>query len=141
MTKPLSIVAALTVLLFLGSTGSSLAAKGELIDDSAADTGSGFCDLAVVECPNETIETKITNVAKEAGIDPETALRIARCESSLNPKAQNKHSSAGGLYQFTIGTWRWIGAEESGLNRFNADDSIKMFMAWYPQNKNWWSCK
>ena len=44
----------------------------------------------------ETIEDKICAVFKE---DCGTAVRVARCESGLNPKAKNKTSSARGLFQ------------------------------------------
>lgn len=135
-------LAALLVVIFLGSGRKTVAAKEVINDDSAAEAIEDFCSLVDVVCESElSIEDKIRIAAKESGVDEETAVRVARCESTLNPKAQNKHSSASGIYQFTIGTWRWIGAEKAGLNRFNADDSIKMFMAWYPQHKNWWSCK
>lgn len=44
----------------------------------------------------ETIEDKIRATFTE---DPETAVRVAKCESGLNPKAKNKTSSARGLFQ------------------------------------------
>jgi soluble lytic murein transglycosylase-like protein len=88
-----------------------------------------------------TIEQKIEAAARGAGIDPGTAIRIARCESGLNPLAKNKHSSATGLYQFMTGTWQWIGAEAAGLDRKDEDDAIAMFIKWYPAHKGWWECK
>lgn len=43
------------------------------------------------------IKAIITEVANRYGLNPDTALRIAQIESSLNPSAQNPKSSAGGL--------------------------------------------
>jgi hypothetical protein len=34
------------------------------------------------------------------------ALRIARCESGLNPYARNRYSGAAGVFQFLPSTWR-----------------------------------
>lgn len=88
-----------------------------------------------------SIEEKIAAASALAGVSPRVALRIAKCESSLNPAAKNQKSTASGLYQFTIGTWRWIGAEAAGLDRMNPDHAIAMFMAWYPRYPGWWECK
>lgn len=99
------------------------------------------CGLNDVICPDEVpIEYRIRIAAREAGINEATALRIAKCESSLNPNAKNAHSSATGLYQFTTPTWRWIGAEAQGLDRTNPDYSIAMFMKWFPRYPGWWLC-
>ena len=53
----------------------------------------------------------IKEAAKMVGVDPGLAAAIAAKESSLNPGAQGKNSSAGnnvaqGLYQFMPGTWK-----------------------------------
>src|SRR3990167_10179146 len=38
-----------------------------------------------------------------------TAKRIVACESSWNSQAKNRQgSTAGGLWQFTAGTWKWV---------------------------------
>ena len=73
------------------------------------------CDLEAVVCPGEVerdsredIWNRIQAAAGAAGIDPEAAVRIAACESGLNPKATNPHSTAKGLYQFLDGTWAYI---------------------------------
>lgn len=87
------------------------------------------------------IEQLILNKARETSVSPETALRIAKCESSLNPLAKNPNSTATGLYQFLDGTWEWIGAEAEGLDRTNPEHSIDMFLKWYPKNPQWWLCK
>lgn len=34
------------------------------------------------------------------------ARRVALCESRMNPRAKNRHSSAAGLFQFLDSTWR-----------------------------------
>ncbi|MDM9644526.1 transglycosylase SLT domain-containing protein [Rhizobium sp. S163] len=46
----------------------------------------------------------ITDAAARYGIDPDYALESAQIESGLNPHAQNKTSTAGGLFQFIDST-------------------------------------
>lgn len=87
------------------------------------------------------IEEMITKESIKAGVNPNTALRIAKCESSLNPEAKNKYSTATGLYQFLDSTWKNIGAEAAGLDRTNPKHSIDMFLKYYPANPGWWQCR
>jgi len=86
----------------------------------------------------DSIEDQIRSSALAHGVDPATALRIATCESSLNPLAVNPNSTAQGLYQFTSPTWEWIG---SPGDRLDADDSIAAFVGWYPIHPEWWECR
>lgn len=46
-----------------------------------------------------TIEEHIVYYAKKNWVNPNLAIKIARCESWLNPNAKNKNSSASGLFQ------------------------------------------
>ena len=51
---------------------------------------------------SETLKDIIRRVAAEKQFNnPEILIRIAKCESNLNPKAHNPHSSATGLFQIT----------------------------------------
>lgn len=84
------------------------------------------------------IEEEIRNMAAVYGVDVDTALRIAKCESSLNPQAKNKHSTAKGVYQFTDPTWKWIKAEG---HQYDYKENIIQFMKYYPKYPQWWVCK
>jgi hypothetical protein len=88
--------------------------------------------------PLSRIETKIVEAAIEAEINPDTALRIAKCESALDPYAVNAISGAKGLYQFTDTTWEFIRAQG---HPFDADENIRQFMIWYPIHPEWWMCQ
>ena len=48
----------------------------------------------------------IVVAAQEVGIDQDILTKIAKAESSLNPSAKAKTSSAGGLFQFIDSTWK-----------------------------------
>jgi len=84
------------------------------------------------------IEKLISDLAIQYGVNPQTALRIAKCESQLNQYAKNPTSSASGVFQFTRGTWKYIGAVGSP---FDAEENIKQFMIHYPKHPGWWVCK
>lgn len=50
----------------------------------------------------ETIPEMITRIAKKNGVDPNLAIRVAKCESGLNPNAVNENTDGTtdrGLYQ------------------------------------------
>lgn len=83
------------------------------------------------------VQEEIVSLAKVYGVDPQIALNIADCESTFNPRAKNPNSSAKGIYQFTDGTWDFIG----GKDVYDPIENIKMFMRWYPVMPDWWECK
>lgn len=81
-------------------------------------------------------------IKKTFGNDWEIALKIAQCESGLNPKAKNKNSSARGIYQI-MQSWHRI--DEKWL--LNEDINIAIAkqlydeQGWNPWNasKSCWS--
>lgn len=54
---------------------------------------------------NDDVPSIIREAAKVAGINPLLALTVAQMESSLNPNARARTSSAKGLFQFLDSTW------------------------------------
>lgn len=86
----------------------------------------------------ERIEAMIRTAAQEYGLDPDHAVILAQCESSLNERAANPISTAKGLYQFTDGTWENIRAVG---HQYDAKENIKQFMIWYPIHPEWWECE
>ncbi len=69
----------------------------------------------------------ITDIIRERalanGADPDTLLRVAQVESGLNPGAQARSSSAGGLFQFVDGTWRDYGNGGDRFDPYTAADA------------------
>ena len=94
--------------------------------------------LIALDSPNP-VEATIRHYASEYGVDVETSLRIATCESQMGKYKHNwEGSSATGVYQWTIGTWEWIGATG---DRLDDEENIKQFMIWYSKYPGWWECK
>ena len=60
-------------------------------------------------------------IYKHFGAEWETAKTVSFCESSLNPKAKSKISSAKGLFQIIDGTWK---SNKCTGDPFNAEDNI-----------------
>src|SRR3712207_2509951 len=54
---------------------------------------------------SKLVEAVIKKAAERTGVDFSFLLKTARRESSLNPKAKAKTSSAAGLFQFVEQTW------------------------------------
>ncbi|SCW77031.1 Transglycosylase SLT domain-containing protein [Rhizobium mongolense subsp. loessense] len=79
------------------------------------------------------IRSIIIDAANRYGVDQDYALRTAQIESGLNPHAQNKTSSAGGLYQFIDSTWGKYG---NGASKFDAYASADAFMRFTRDNQN-----
>ena len=82
------------------------------------------------------IEDYIILKAREAGISEIKALSIANCESSINPKQTNAHSTAKGVYQFINQTWKMYCKGDV----FNYKDNVNCFIKLYPNHESWWDC-
>jgi hypothetical protein len=71
---------------------------------------------------SQDLRSRIKAAAQERGIDPEIAINFAQAESSLNPNAKAKTSSASGLYQVINKTWK----EYGGRNRNDINEQIRV---------------
>lgn len=83
-----------------------------------------ICSLTVVECPHENIETIIRNSAKEHGVSEELMIKLAKCESSLNPKAVGDTflpKSSVGLFQINLHYHPEITEAQALDPKFSAD--------------------
>jgi hypothetical protein len=70
------------------------------------------------------------------------ALRVAQCESSLNPMATNASSDAEGVFQFLASTW--AGTSYAGYSRHNAWANINAaHQVFVRDGYSWreWSCQ
>ena len=92
-----------------------------------------------------SIEAIIVEAALRRGADPDTLVRVAKCESGLRPDAVGDHGASLGLYQFhrPSGTWaanapRYGWYDASPFAPYAAADvAAAMFAEW----KAWmWTC-
>lgn len=109
----------------------------------------------VVEQPKETavassIEQIIIDAANKYGIDPNYALRIARCESSLDPNTVNYNYAEvpghhpSGLFQHLTNYWpqRAIDYGYAGASVFDPVANANVTMAmWAKEGTGQWECK
>lgn len=75
----------------------------------------------VKEVSQPSLEDYIIAKAKEHGVDPETALAVAMCESSLNPKAIGDNGDSLGLWQINSPSWPEV-TREQALDGYWATD-------------------
>jgi hypothetical protein len=71
---------------------------------------------------DQDLRSRIKAAAQERGLDPDTLLNFAHAESTLNPNAKAKTSSAHGLFQVINKTWK----EHGGRDRSNVDEQIRV---------------
>ena len=87
--------------------------------------------VQIIEVKEPTVEEMIIEYATLKDVDPDLALRIARCESNFNPKAKNPNSSASGVYQWIKGSFEYYGKlywkdDYYQKDRFNPKDNIEL---------------
>lgn len=58
-----------------------------------------------ISISNQALQDLVTRIGSDSGMDPSYLVRLAVRESGLDPLAQSNSSTAGGLFQFTDGTW------------------------------------
>lgn len=75
------------------------------------------------------MDALFTKYAQEYKVDREQLKRIAVCESKLNINALNKAHGYGGLYQFSVATWKsyrkMISQDVNPDLRFDPEEAIE----------------
>lgn len=86
----------------------------------------------------KSIEATIEEIARQEHVDPELAIRVAKCESGLNPQVINTNANGSrdrGLFQIND---KWH-PEVSDEEAFDIEKSTKFFCkAFKSGNLNWW---
>lgn len=110
---------------------------------------AGFTSFAIIESlilqkreiipqRNESIEELIRRIANQNGIDAELAIKVARCESSLNPKAINVNDGGSidrGLYQIN----NKYHPEVTEAQAFDPEFATQFFCTAFKNgNLSWW---
>ena len=103
-------------------------------------------DAAPAPAPMTSQQTEMVNIiyaaADKWGQPRADMLRVARCESLLDPRAVNSSSGASGLFQFMPSTFAFTPNGKAGQNIFdpvaNADAAGWM---WKNGMRNHWACQ
>ena len=102
---------------------------------------AGLMSGKTLEVDGETEEIKatITRIAKEESVDPDLALRVAKCESSFNPKAVNVNTDGSrdrGVFQIN----EKYHPEMTDELAFNVECATRFFCkAFKGGNLSWWN--
>ena len=100
----------------------------------------------VASAASGSVEQIIIEAANRYGIDPNHALRIARCESGMNPSAVNRgyyeNGNPSGLFQHLSGYYPARAAKYGyNTNVFDAYSNANVTMAmWRDGQANLWEC-
>lgn len=85
-----------------------------------------------------TLEQMIVQYSIDYGINYETSLRIAHCESKMGKYKYNlQGSSAKGIFQFINSTWD----NYCDGDVLNDEDNVRCFTKLYKNHPSWWVCK
>jgi len=139
--------------LTLGFIGSVFigAVAGMVIDSNPITAGlAGYAGMSAIknfiskknlaiEAEAETVEETIRRVANEEMVDPDLAVKVARCESNLNPKVVNINADGSqdkGLFQINN---KWH-PEVTDQEAFNIEASTRFFCkAFKAGHLDWWN--
>jgi hypothetical protein len=89
--------------LSLGSAVELAARAANRVAPTVLETGREAAIVVVAAHDEKTVRQMIESLAVRYRLDPGTAIRIAECESGLNPRAYNPPYA--GVYQHTTRTW------------------------------------
>jgi hypothetical protein len=82
----------------------------------------------------------IAKAAKKYGQSNSAMVRVARCESGLDPCAFNKSGPYYGLFQFLKSTWKTTPYKNDSIHDPKAQALATAWM-WKQGRKNEWACK
>ena len=139
--------------LFLGFLGSMILGGfvGYVVDGSPLTAAmAGFTGFSVIKTLADgklgigsqeslSVEQRIRKIAVIKGVDPELAVRVAKCESSLNPNAKNTNTNGSidrGLFQIN-NKWHPQVTDEQALD---IEFATEFFCEAVKNNcLSWWS--
>jgi hypothetical protein len=85
----------------------------------------------VVITEGPVVENSVEDIIGSVFDNKEEALKVAFCESSLNPKVTHKNSTATGLFQILKGTWKQFKCTGEPLNALDNTKCAKKIYDYY----------
>lgn len=102
--------------------------------------GGGGSDRCTGNYTEQEILGFISNAAKKYGQNKNAMVRVARCESNLDPCAVNRAGPYYGLFQFLKSTWSKTPYGDQSIYDPKAQAMAAAWM-WKEGRKNEWACK
>jgi len=104
---------------------------------SVEDDAIGYCSLPYIDCD---VETQVRAIAAETGFKwPSYLIKLARCESSLNPKAT--HVNRNGTTDRGLFQWNTIHKDVTDACAFDVDCATrKTIDTINAGHQSWWVC-
>ncbi len=121
-------------------TSEAAAAPADTAGDLSAPTGQDTSAGGASEYGNRDIVGIIKRAARTHGQNPEAMLRVARCESGLNPYAVDPSGSYYGLFQFVPSTFAGTPFGDSDIFDPVANANAAAWM-WQQGRKSEWTCQ
>ena len=123
-------------LIFFNTEGNSFEYRAQAEESSAP---------SMVGLTERTVESLIEKYALEQGLDPETMIRLAFCESSLKTQIwgdSDREHPAYGIYQYQERTFYWLAGKFGFKGDWkNTEDQIELTMIAFKNGyQNLWSC-
>lgn len=151
--------AALAILVFVGaplafapSAGTSTqmplvvpTSRQEITQDPISESAEAV-DVPALSAEPPSVESIIRSAAAIHGANPDQLVRVARCESGLNPAAIGDHGAAAGVFQFHAATFmanvRYSGFPYDLGDRLDAAASANVAAFMFARGQaGQWSCK
>lgn len=104
---------------------------------------SSLAGLPTPDIEKQYVKSQIELVATDQGVDPELALKVAKCESGYVSTAKGDKGQSYGTYQFKLKTFENFKTEakRQELNRKDTEDNIWLGI-WGLKNgkESHWTC-
>ncbi len=103
-------------------------------------TNGGFVEIKAVSVRNTPIavEAQIRQIAQNEGFEwPDYLVRLARCESGLDPNVVGDSGYSRGLFQIHSEYWPGVSDEEAFDIEWSTEWTMDMINAGY---QHYWSC-
>lgn len=107
------------------------------VSPERAELETSLLEQVIIEPTVEDIKKEIIKQSREFGLNENTMLALAFCESEYYYRAKNPTSTARGVYQYLIGTWEETESAKQGLERNNYKANIREAMIDISNGESW----
>lgn len=88
-------------------------------------------ELTIIEPTKEEVKNEIIKQSRQFGLNEDSMLALAFCESGYNYKAKNPKSTARGVYQFIFSTWENTTSGKNSISVYDYKANIREALLLY----------